>query len=103
MVDQKNRFTRYFNFTRTNPKPHDYELLKGVCKNINAACFMDTIVDSGGVTRLQGYMVLWGPRTHKEDLARIFPNFLITPMEQGEFVRLPPGHHPFDCIKKKLF
>ena len=108
-----NKFTRYFLFTRVDPKEEDYTLLLEVCKRIDAHLGYRTILGTS-VDRLVGFIVLRGPRTFVADLCRLFPNFNLTPMsdivELGsfDFDNLPKGtvlvgDHPFKSIRSVLF
>jgi hypothetical protein len=101
----RGRYTRYFKFSRVSPEEIDYDLLVQVCKNINAALFYVT-VNERGKPKLIGYFVLRGPRTYADDLARIFPNFLITAMQASEDLNeeeFETNALPFEDLKRVLF
>jgi hypothetical protein len=75
--------TRYFSFTRVNPKAGDYDALVKTCNRVDAYLSYKT-VRCGERTRLFGIIVLRGPPTIADDIGRLFPNFNLTPMT-GEF------------------
>ena len=76
------RLTRYFTFTRTNPTTNDYDMMLETSDRINASIGFKTIRD-GWKVRLVGYIILRGPLAYEEDIARCFPNFLVTKMGPG--------------------
>jgi hypothetical protein len=109
-----NKYTRYFLFTRVNPKESDYALLVATCERIDAFLGYQVLHDSEGVVRLSGFVVLRGPRTFVGDLCLLFPNFNFTPMsdvyELGgvNFDSFPDGtfllgEHPFVKLRRSLF
>lgn len=75
--DLKPKFTRYFVFTRVNPRESDYDLLRGTCERIDATLAYKTVRDASKV-RLMGFLILRGPRTFSDDIGRLLPNFLVT-------------------------
>lgn len=105
--DTRGPFTRYFSFTRISPNDGDLEMLVDVCFRIKAyLCYKFNKLDG----RLEGFMVLHGPRAYVDDLCRLFPNFLLQPLKPDVYIRLVEGHdftvvgeHPFDEVRKVLF
>jgi hypothetical protein len=110
--------TRYYTFTRVNPKCSDFELLVSTCERIDAHLGYLTIPDDGKI-RLVGFIVLRGPETVIGDIEQLFPNFNLTPMEGTSFdgvvsdaqkkaeligaVLVTHNCHPFEGIKRALF
>lgn len=106
--------TRYFTFTRVNPKVGDYERLVRTCKEIDAFLSYKTVRD-GKVVRLFGIIVLRGPSTISDDIGRLFPNFNLTSMggefdsNFGRFMESAGGdvvqhnEHPFFALRRALF
>lgn len=120
---KKQTRTRYFVFSRVNPRYDDYELLVETCDRIDACLGYKTVRD-GWKVRLIGFLILRGPSTIEDDLGRLFPNFLLTPLGH-EFhgacdwlasQRMDDGHwfidaepqfnnkeHPFEMLRVRLF
>ena len=100
------RRTRYFLFSRLNPSQRDYELLKEVCNGIDA--YLGYQTSFLGCQRLEGFIVLRGPRTRASNLSGFFPNFYIWAAPHG-FLFEDLNHdvvfkeHPYKCIRKDLF
>jgi len=104
------KFTRYFLFTRVNPKPGDFETLFETCKRIDAymGCKRFNV---DGRERLVGFIVLRGNRAFLRSICREFPNFNITEMPghgwEGVFNEdsydIIVNKHPFIELKRKLF
>lgn len=106
--------TRYFTFTRVNPKASDYDLLVGTCSKVDAYLSYKTVRD-GGKVRLFGIIVLRGPSTIADDIGQLFPNFNLTPMVgefDDNFERLMSSgggevihhnEHPFFGLRRALF
>lgn len=123
-ADQKPVFTRYFVFTRVDPRDLDYERLRGVCEMIDAHLAYKTVRDASRI-RLIGCLVLRGPRTVADDIGCLLPNFLVTAMTSdvddiwhwfevsssktdGSFfidgeIFFNNHSHPFDDLKRVLF
>jgi hypothetical protein len=107
--------TRYFSFTRVNPKISDYDALVKTCNRVDAYLSYTT-VRCGEKTRLFGIIVLRGPPTIADDIGRLFPNFNLTPMTgefDANFERLmgvtsgddviQHNEHPFFSLRRALF
>jgi hypothetical protein len=100
--------TRYFMFSRVNPRDDDYDLLLAECGRLNVYVGFRTVI-SFGVTRLVGFLMFTEGRVSHDVLARALPNFLVVPMVSTD----PPideskgftyfGGHPFHDIKRLLF
>ena len=114
---QRPKFTRYFVFTRVNPRTSDYDHLLETCSRIDAWVVYKTVYD-GFKIRMLGFLVLRGPRTVSNDIALLLPNFLVNEMpghfndgwdwldavsSKGDEVFFNGKTHPFTDIKKKLF
>ena len=106
-------FTRYFLFTRTNPRVSDYELVVRVANKIDAHLGYATVYN-GGTRVLKGFIVLRGPRTFVGTLCKHFPNFLLFAVDAMETYfdfnldSVPDGvtmvnEHPFQEVRKTLF
>lgn len=104
------KITRYFLFSKINPKDDDYRLIIDVCKRINACLgFRTTTCD--GKTRLKGFIVLRGSRTSAGSLRHLFPNFLLTAvpsefdfnMNEIQADVQVRGTHPFETLRRDLF
>ena len=100
-------FTRYFSFTRVNPSKSDCVLLSKTCVDINAyLCYRINKIDG----RLEGFIVLNGPRTYVGNICRLFPNFLFTHLQPDAYMKLTEGDgftvegsHPFQSVSRRLF
>lgn len=70
--------TRYYLFSRVNPKPRDFQDLIDKCNEIDADLGYKT-VKIGDRFRLEGFMVLRGARRVNDidSLMRMFPNYMI--------------------------
>lgn len=100
-------FSRFFSFTRVNPKGKEYPMLVRTCERIDACVAYVTIKD-GGDRRLTGFLVLRGPRTYADKLMPLFPNFLIKAVKSANYFDVPAGYVwrgdlPFQDIKRRLF
>jgi hypothetical protein len=103
--DTRGPFTRYFSFTRVSPNDGDLEMLVDVCFRIKAyLCYKFNKLDG----RLEGFIVLHGPRAYVADLCRLFPNFLLQPLKPQAPGRLkgtgrgpgaPPIQLKVNCMK----
>lgn len=103
----KNTPTRYFLFSRVNPKDDDYDLLIERCIRLGIYAGFRTISPQG-VERLVGFLIFKDGRVLPSALVREFPNFLVIPMgshgwpdESKGFTYF--GGHPFDDLKHLLF
>ncbi len=114
--------TRYFTFTRVNPRSQDYAILLDTCERIDASLGYKTVRD-GQKIRLLGFITLRGPATIADDILRLLPNFNVTSLNRrfgsgfdwlaearsGSrfFVDGPMFHnykgHPFQQLKTQLF
>lgn len=73
------KVTRYYEFTRINPKAFDYMLLINRCKEINA--YLGYFVEyHGGKVYMKGFVVP-PHRSVISDIQRMFPNFNFTHIE----------------------
>lgn len=114
----KDKRSRYFVFTRVNPRASDYDLLVMTSEAINASLVYKTFRTLTTV-RLVGFLILRGPTTVSQDIGRLLPNFLVTwlgeqfddgyhwlnahhPTIDGE-IHFNQRGHPFGDLKKKLF
>lgn len=71
--------TRYYEFTRVNPKAFDYLLLINRCKQIKA--YLGYVVSrDNGKTRMRGFVVTYH-RTNIKNMHIMFPNFNFTYVE----------------------
>lgn len=97
------RITRYFEFSRVNPKEVDYALLHYVCRKIDAY-YGIKLEKKGKRVHLHGFIMLRGRPTFQGDLCQLFPNFHLTYMK-GEIGKgfETFGKHPYDDIKRVLF
>ena len=115
--------TRYFVFTRVNPRDHDYDLLIDMCQKHDFMLAYKTVRD-GWKIRLHGMLVMRGPPTVADDIMNLLPNFMVTPLSE-EFtdgidwvcsIQSGEGHffidgeilfngkeHPFVDVKRSLF
>jgi hypothetical protein len=105
----KEPFTRYFSFSRVNPSDRDYGVLFETCTDIDAYLVYRT-KHVNGVDRLDGYMVLNGPRAYARDICRLFPNFMVTHLKPDVYSMFMDGGEvnvrgqcPFESIRRKLF
>jgi len=116
-------FSRYFVFTRVNPRPKEYASLLETCQKFDICLSYRTKRDvKRGRSVLTGFLVLRGPRTYADVLGRLFPNFLVAPLsgrhENGfDWMRAYGGdhliddepvffdckEHPYASVKKRLF
>ena len=125
----KEKLTRYFTFSRVNPRLQDYHWLIETCLNIDAFLVYKTYRDINRFaqvrTRLVGFMVLRGRKTVVSDLGRLFPNFFLTGFHKDTediFDVIRSWHdnealwisdaddttffvneHPFEGVRRKLF
>ena len=112
------KFTRYFVFTRVDPRTSDYDYLLETCSRIDAWVVYKTM-RTGFRTRMLGFLILRGPRTVSDDIALLLPNFLVNELPVhfhdgwdwidsvsgggGEEIFFNGKAHPFIDIKKQLF
>ena len=122
-MNVKQRRTRYFIFSRVNPRHDDYEHLVDTCEKIEACLAYKTVRDGWRVV-LTGFFILRGPSTIQDDIRRLFPNFLLTnlslqyqeslewlvgakleglPFFQDGEIFSNGKEHPFQSVKKNLF
>lgn len=113
----KSGYSRYFLFTRVNPRLSDYECLINGCKSIHAFYGWketSTYNDDGSVASslLRGFLILENDPATCFSLSHTFPNFLIvTAPKYMDFdlaslptdVNVGPGSHPFASLKRRLF
>lgn len=110
--DKPAKLTRYYTFTRVNPKSSDYDLLVRTCHRINAYLGYRTLRDADKV-RLIGFIVLRGPKTIVDDIEQLFPNFHLMSMvgcfgdnysDLGDDdTIITANEHPFVSVRKSLF
>jgi hypothetical protein len=108
---ERGPYTRYFTFSRCNPRDKDYDVLIGSCDVINAFLgFKDELDEDGFVVKLKGMFILHGPKAYADQLITFFPNFLLVAMEpdmhdsfnsHNDFTFI--GEHPYARIRKRLF
>lgn len=102
--------TRYFLFSRVNPRKKDYGLMITACKKIDAYFGYRTVSD-GVKVLLKGFIVLRGRKTNVGRIVCYFPNFILKEVPRHfdfDLDDLPDdvvvgGHHPFGFLRRDLF
>lgn len=103
--------TRYFTFVRINPKPTDYIHLVNETKRIDANIYYTTDRNNANRVVLKGLLILRKQPTFAQDIARCFPNFLVSVIPnyfELDFWNLHSGvtiigEHPYKSVQKLLF
>lgn len=100
--------TRYFIFTRKNPRPIDFERLVDNAEKLDIYMGYHVTRERNEVL-LTGFLVMRGRKSKVSILSRSFPNFLIRPIP-GRFDinfhntdGVYMNKHPFDGLQKRLF
>lgn len=116
-VPVSERSTRYFFLCKPMPTEMDTDFLVATSQKVNGYLRMRTRIDRTGRLRLAAVLVLRGPRTWADDMRRMFPNFLVIPMNKrcDLFDKLDrafdstndgvtvKGEHPYENVRTRLF
>lgn len=106
---RRNKNTRYYRFTRVNPKSVDYTLLISRCRSINA--YLSYVVTyDGNRVQVNGFIIP-PHRTVIGNIQRMFPNFLFSHIDDFSILEREMegvgatfiNEHRFKSIKRVLF
>ena len=106
---KRNKNTRYYKFSRVNPKASDYTLLISRCRAINAYLSYVVVCD-GNRVQVDGF-VIPPHRTVIGNIERMFPNFLVSHIEDFSILEkamesagaVVINEHRFKSVKRILF
>lgn len=112
-----NPSTRYFFLCKPMPDEMDMDFIVATAQKVNGYLRMRTKTDRSGRLRLAAVLILRGPRTWADDMRRMFPNFLVLPMNRrvdlfdkldrafdstNDYVTVE-GRHPYEEVRTNLF